>query len=150
MSQIFHRMIATFFCAGYAPKAPGTVGTIAAIPLYFILQRLSLSRYLLVVLILTFLGIFSSQKMEDIWGEDPSQVVIDEVVGLLITFVSRPRSWKSILVGIILFRVFDIIKPPPVGFVDKNVPGGLGIMADDVVAGIISASFLALLKKRIS
>lgn len=150
MYQIFHRMIATFFCAGYAPKAPGTVGTIVAIPLYFILQRLSLSRYLLVVLILTLLGIFSSQKMEDIWGEDPSQVVIDEVVGLLITLVSRPRNWKSILVGTILFRIFDIIKPPPVGFVDQNVTGGLGIMADDIVAGIISASFLALLKKRIS
>jgi phosphatidylglycerophosphatase A len=150
MSQIVHRMIATFFCAGYAPKAPGTVGTIAALPLYFLLRGLSLPRYILVVIILTVLGIFSSQKMEDIWGEDPPQVVIDEVVGLLITFVSRPRGWKTILVGAILFRVFDIFKPPPVGFVDKNVPGGLGIMADDVVAGMISASFLALLKKRIS
>jgi phosphatidylglycerophosphatase A len=140
MSRIFHRMIATFFCAGYAPKAPGTVGTIAALPLYFLLRGLSLPRYILVVIILTVLGIFSSQKMEDIWGEDPPQVVIDEVVGLLITFMSRPRGWKTILVGTILFRVFDIFKPPPVGFVDKNVPGGLGIMADDV----------ALLKKRIS
>jgi phosphatidylglycerophosphatase A len=144
-----YRIIATFFCAGYAPKAPGTVGTIAALPLYAIMKRLSLPRYLLATAILTLLGVFVSGKMEEHWGNDPSQVVIDEVVGLLITLVSRPKGWKEITLGVLLFRVFDIIKPPPVGYVDRNVHGGLGIMADDMIAGGISALLLLLVPKRV-
>lgn len=143
-----YRIIATFFCAGYAPKAPGTAGTIAALPLYGILRRLSLPRYLFATAIITLLGVFVSGKMEEQWGNDPSQVVIDEVVGLLITLVSRPKGWKEITLGVLLFRAFDIIKPPPVGYVDRNVPGGAGIMADDMLAGVISALLLFLVPKR--
>ena len=143
-----YRIIATFFCVGYAPKAPGTVGTVAALPLYGILRRLSLPRYLLATAILALLGVFVSGKMEKDWGNDPAQVVIDEVVGLLITLVSRPKGWKEITLGVLLFRVFDIIKPFPVGYVDRNVPGGTGIMADDILAGGISAILLFLVPKR--
>ncbi len=143
-----YRIIATFFCVGYAPKAPGTAGTIAALPLYWVLKSLSLPRYLLAIAIIALLGVFVSDKVEEDWGSDPSEVVIDEVVGLLITLVSRPRGWKEIGMGVLLFRLFDIIKPPPVGYVDRNVPGGLGIMADDMLAGGISALLLFLVPKR--
>jgi len=143
-----YRIIATFFCAGYAPKAPGTVGTIAALPLYFIMKRMSLPRYLCATAILALLGVFVSHKMEEHWGSDPSRVVIDEVVGLLITLVSRPKGWKEIAIGVLLFRALDIIKPPPVGYVDSHVSGGVGIMADDMIAGGISALLLLLMPKR--
>ena len=142
------RIIATFFCAGYAPKAPGTVGTLATLPLYGILRRLSLPRYLLATTVLGLIGVFVSQKMEDLWGKDPSRVVIDEVVGLLITLVSRPKGWREIGLGVLLFRAFDIIKPPPVGYVDRHVAGGAGIMADDMIAGAISAFLLSLVSKK--
>ncbi len=142
------RIIATFFCAGNAPKAPGTVGTIAALPLYCIMKRLALPRYLCATAILALLGVFVSQKMEEHWGSDPSQVVIDEVVGLLVTLVSRPKGWKEIAIGVLLFRALDIIKPPPVGYVDSHVHGGVGIMADDMIAGGISALLLLLVPKR--
>ena len=143
-----YRIIATFFCVGYAPKAPGTAGTIAALPLYWVLKSLSLPRYLLATAIIALLGVFVSDKVEEDWGSDPSEVVIDEVVGLLITLVSRPKGWKEIGMGVLLFRLFDIIKPPPVGYADRNVPGGLGIMADDMLAGGISALLLFLVPKR--
>ncbi len=147
MPLTFYRMIATFFCAGFAPKAPGTVGTIAALPLYALLRRLPLPGYLLGIAILALFGTAAAHKMEKSWGKDPSRVVIDEVVGLLVALVSRPRGWKAIVAGTVLFRVFDIIKPQPVGYIDRHVPGGFGIMADDVVAGAMSAALLAVLEK---
>jgi len=148
MPLIFYRIIATFFFVGFAPKMPGTAGTIAALPLYCILRRLSLPRYLFSITMLSALGTVASDKMEDDWGKDPSQVVIDEVVGLLITLVTRPKTWPLILLGTVVFRLFDIIKPFPVGYVDKNVPGGVGIMADDMVAGALSACIVALAGKK--
>ena len=148
MSDILSRMIATFFCIGFAPKAPGTAGTIAALPLYCTLRRLSLPGYLFSIALLTVLGTIASDRMEVQWGKDPSQVVIDEVVGLLITLVSRPKSWRNILIGVIVFRLFDIIKPPPVGYIDNHVSGGVGIMADDMAAGVLSACCLALIGRK--
>ncbi|HHO75585.1 MAG TPA: phosphatidylglycerophosphatase A [Deltaproteobacteria bacterium] len=147
MPITWYRMIATFFFAGFAPKAPGTAGTIAALPLYLVLRRLSLPWYLFSVALLAVLGTAAAQKMEDLWGKDPSQVVIDEVVGLLITLVTRPKSWRAILMGTVIFRLFDIIKPAPIGYVDKNVPGGFGIMADDMLAGVFSACIIALAQR---
>lgn len=150
MHLSFYRMIATFFNAGYAPKAPGTAGTFAALPLYFLLRRLSWPLYLCATGAVFLLGVFVSGKMEQEWGDDPSQVVIDEVAGLLMTLVMRPKGWRKIALGVMLFRLFDIIKPPPVGYVDRNIHGGLGIMADDMVAGAISAGVLEIISPRLS
>ncbi len=136
------RLIATFFGAGYAPKAPGTVGTCAALPLYFLLRMMTLPRYLLVIGVLTLLGAAASTRVEAQWGKDPSRVVIDEVVGLLIALVSRPKGVKEICLAFVLFRFFDIIKPPPVSSME-SLPGGAGIMADDMAAGALSALVLA-------
>ena len=86
--------------------------------------------------------------MEKEWGKDPSRVVIDEVCGLLVTLISRPAGFRDIALGTLLFRFFDIVKPPPIRIIDKKVPGGLGIMADDLAAGFISACILGLVRKR--
>lgn len=140
------RLTATFFGAGYAPKAPGTAGTFAALPLYFLLRKMTLPRYLMGIGILTLLGAASSARMEAQWGKDPSRVVIDEVVGFLIALVSRPKGIKEVFLAFVLFRLFDIIKPPPVSTME-SLPGGVGIMADDMAAGALSALVLAGVRK---
>jgi phosphatidylglycerophosphatase A len=148
MPGITSRVIATFFGAGYFPKAPGTFATLATLPLYFILRRLPAPLYLLSVGKLIVLGIIASDAMEKEWGHDPSRVVIDEVCGLLVTLISRPKGIKEIALGTALFRFFDIVKPPPVGTIDKKVKGGIGIMADDITAGAISALILLMVRKK--
>jgi phosphatidylglycerophosphatase A len=143
------RVIATYFGAGLFPRAPGTFATIAALPLYLILRRLPLVLYLLAVFLITAIGVKASGEMEKEWGKDPSRVVIDEVCGILVTLVSRPAGFRDIALGTLLFRIFDIIKPPPIGIIDKKTPGGLGIMADDLAAGLISAGILAFIRKKV-
>jgi phosphatidylglycerophosphatase A len=141
-----HRLIATFFGIGYSPAAPGTAATFASLPLYLVLKRLSLPRYLLFLALLIGLGILASDRMEKIWGKDPGKVVIDEVAGTLIALISRPSGLKEIFLAMALFRVFDILKPPPVSTLE-SLPGGVGIMADDVAAGILSAFLLAVIRR---
>lgn len=143
-----HRLVATFFGAGYIPGAPGTAATLATLPLYLAFRRLSLIRYLLFLLLVVVVGIVSSERMEKLWGKDPSKVVIDEVAGTLIALVSRPSGLREILLGMALFRLFDILKPPPVSTMEK-LEGGVGIMADDVVAGVLSALALAVVSKAV-
>jgi phosphatidylglycerophosphatase A len=140
-------VIATFFGAGNLPKAPGTFGTIAALPLYLVIRRLPFACYLAITALLTIIGAVAAGKMEHEWGKDPSRVVIDEVCGLLVTLISRPARLKDIIIGTALFRFLDIVKPPPVGTIDKRVPGGVGIMADDIAAGIMAALVLHLTRK---
>jgi phosphatidylglycerophosphatase A len=140
-----YRFIATFFGTGYAPGAPGTAGTFATLPLYLAIRKLSLTRYLLVILLVTLAGILSAGRMEKLWGKDPSRVVIDEVAGTLVALVSRPSGLREILLGMALFRLFDILKPPPVSTLE-NLEGGVGIMADDLAAGVLSALALAAVR----
>ena len=141
------KAVATFFGAGFFPKAPGTFATIATIPLYLVVRRLPLPLYVGFIGKLFVTGVMASGMMEKEWGKDPSRVVIDEVCGLLVTLVERPSGIKEIALGTILFRIFDIIKPPPVGTLDRNLKGGFGIMADDVAAGIMAAMVLRLVRK---
>ena len=148
MPRSVTRTIATFFGTGYLPRAPGTFASIAALPLYFLLKRLPLVPYLLVVGVLTSIGIVVSGRMEQEWGKDPSRVVIDEVCGLLVTLISRPAGFRDIALGTMLFRIFDIFKPSPIGIIDKKLPGGLGIMADDLAAGLVSACILHFIRKK--
>jgi phosphatidylglycerophosphatase A len=148
MPGIASRVIATFFGTGYFPKAPGTFATLATLPLYLILRRLPAPIYILFLTKLIALGVITSDIMEKQWGHDPSRVVIDEVCGLLVTLISRPKGFKEIALGTALFRFFDIIKPFPVGTIDKKVKGGIGIMGDDIAAGVISALILYLVRKK--
>jgi phosphatidylglycerophosphatase A len=128
------------FGSGLAPKAPGTFGTIAAIPIYLLMQNLSLASYLVLTVIAFIVGIWICQKSADWLGkEDPSAVVWDEIVGYLVTMITAPQGWQWVALGFVLFRFFDILKPWPISLADKELHGGFGIMLDDVIAGVFAA-----------
>ncbi|MCX5836554.1 MAG: phosphatidylglycerophosphatase A [Deltaproteobacteria bacterium] len=141
-------MIATGAGSGYAPFAPGTVGTIAGIPVYLLLSRLSWTFYLISVLILTLLAIYISREGEKIFNEkDSPRIVIDEIVGFQWTMFLVLPTVLHILLGFFLFRLFDIVKIFPAGYLQNRLPGGYGIVIDDVVAGMYSNIILLLVIK---
>lgn len=124
------------FGSGAAPFAPGTFGTLAAVPLYLLLDFLPLSYYLLALIVTFALGIYLCDKTaRDIGVHDHGGIVWDEFVGYWVTMLVAPQGWMWIVLGFVLFRFFDIVKPFPIGWLDKQIGGGLGIMVDDVVAG---------------
>ncbi|MFI4962624.1 MAG: phosphatidylglycerophosphatase A [Legionellales bacterium] len=129
--------IAFGFGSGLMPLVPGTWGTLAAIPVYLLLVKAHWSIYLLMTLLAFFLGVWVSDKVSlDLGVNDYKGIVWDEVVGYLLTMFMAPPGFIWMLVGFILFRIFDIWKPQPIRFVDQKVHGGLGIMLDDVLAAI--------------
>ncbi len=132
--------------SGLVPKAPGTFGTLAAIPLYLVMQPLGLLSYLLLTAIFFVLGIWlCHQAIKVFERNDPSEVVWDEVVGFLVTMVAAPAGWQWLVLGFVLFRIFDIWKPWPVRLADHKLHGGLGIMLDDVIAGIYALIVLQVI-----
>ncbi len=142
--------ISTFFYAGFFPYAPGTVGSIAGFIIYAVLLRLlNPYEYMIICLFVFIAGVYYSSKAEKLMGvKDPSPVVIDEVLGYFVTMMGgfwTPFSIPYALVGLGLFRLFDILKPFPVRYIDKKIAGGFGIMLDDVVAAIFSAIILRLI-----
>jgi len=131
--------LALGFGSGLLPKAPGTFGTLAAIPLYLLMVGLSHASYAAIVLLICISGIYICGKAAtDAGVHDHGAIVWDEIAGFLITMFMVPISWQSVLVGFLLFRVFDIFKPWPISYIDKQVHGGLGIMLDDIIAGIFA------------
>ena len=138
--------LALGFGSGLAAKAPGTFGTLAAVPLYLLMCQLSLPVYLALTVFSVIIGVYICDKAaKDMQVHDHGAIVWDEIVGFLITMFMVPVSWQSILIGFILFRVFDIFKPWPISFIDKNVHGGLGIMLDDVIAGFAALAIMHLI-----
>jgi|TARA_B110000977_G_C10992173_1_gene460364 phosphatidylglycerophosphatase A len=134
------------FGSGLAPKAPGTFGTLLAVPLYLLLSQLSLLPYILVVVIAFAIGIYlCGRTATDLGVHDHPGIVWDEFVGFWITMIAAPAGWLWVVIGFILFRLFDIWKPWPIRFFDKNVESGLGIMIDDVLAGIYALLVLQLI-----
>ena len=130
------------FGAGLSPKAPGTVGTLVAIPLHFLLLEIAFSVYLYIgIVVAAFLaGIYlCGRTARDIGVHDHGGIVWDEFVGYWITMFLVPVTWYWVLAGFAAFRFFDIVKPWPVGWLDKKVQGGFGIMLDDVIAGLYAA-----------
>ena len=140
-------MLATFFYVGKSPKAPGTVGTAATVPLWFILAYyFHAIWYMVIVFLLLIAGIYICQAYENRkQSHDSKEIVIDEVVGYLITMTWLPLTWQSALLGFILFRFFDIVKPPPIRQLDQKVKGGVGVMIDDVAAGIVANLILQMI-----
>ncbi|MDH0447699.1 phosphatidylglycerophosphatase A [Shewanella sp. GD04112] len=131
--------LALGFGSGLAAKAPGTFGTLAAVPLYLLLAQLPLSWYLVVTLVCVLAGIYICDKAaKDMGVHDHGAIVWDEVAGLLITMIAAPAGVLWLVVGFVLFRLFDIIKPWPIRWLDAKVEGGFGIMIDDVLAGIFA------------
>ncbi|SFX19842.1 phosphatidylglycerophosphatase A family protein [Marinospirillum alkaliphilum] len=131
--------------SGASPWAPGTMGTVAAVPLYFLLVQLPLSLYLLVLLITFVVGCWLCEKTSaDLGVHDHSGIVWDEFVGYWLTMLALPVSLGWALAGFVLFRFFDIIKPWPIRWVDQRVGGGFGIMLDDVLAAVYAGAILHL------
>jgi phosphatidylglycerophosphatase A len=146
-SRFSIRLIASGFFSGHIPFAPGTMGTIAAIPLYLLLVG-NLQRwwYAGAVLALTLVAIWISGLAEKIYGrKDPPQVVIDEIAGFMLTMTAVPPRALYIVMGFILFRVFDILKPQPAAWINDRVRGGSGIVLDDIVAGLYANIILQFL-----
>ncbi len=135
------------FGSGLAPKAPGTFGTVAAIPIYLLLVLAdSLSVYLIATAIISTVGIWICDKTsKDLGVHDHSGIVWDEIAGYLITMIMVPLTWYWIIAGFILFRIFDILKPWPISWLDKKVSGGFGIMVDDILAGLFALGIMQLL-----
>ncbi len=138
-------LIASYFYVGFIPVIPGTFGSLAAFTLYFALISLNQWRlYVLGVTLICAIGVWAANRVEaDSKIVDPSFVVIDEVAGQLITLFLIPFSWIYLPAGFLLFRAFDILKPFPARRAEE-LPGGWGIMLDDIFAGIYANLFLQL------
>jgi len=139
-------LCATWGGTGFSPFASGTVGTLAAIPLYLVLVRLSLPLYLLTVLAFTLFACWISGHAEEVFGEkDSGKIVIDEVAGYLVTMIAVAPSWQAVLAGFFLFRLFDIVKPQPARWFDRSLKNGYGVVLDDIAAGIYACAATHLL-----
>ena len=147
----FHLFMATSFGSGFSPVAPGTAGALLAVLLwiagYFLLPFGILQAVLAAAIVyFTVQGIYSSAVMEKYWGEDPSRVVIDEMVGVWIPLLVVPDGgWWYVVAAFALFRFFDIVKPLGVRRMER-FRGGVGIMMDDILAGIYSAILLGIIR----
>ncbi len=131
--------VASGCCAGYIPFAPGTMGSIAALPLPFFLSGMKLYYTVPVILIFIIFSVAIADHAEKILKKkDPGVIVIDEIAGIIITFVGIPLNILTIIAGFLIFRLFDILKPFPIRWIEKKIPGGAGIVLDDIAAGILS------------
>lgn len=138
-------ILASGFGSGLAPRAPGTFGTIAALPVVLLAQFLPVWWYVGVTALMFVAGIFICGRAARDWGvSDHPAIVWDEFVGLLVTMSAAPVGVVWLLAGFVLFRLFDIAKPWPISSLDRRVHGGFGIMLDDVVAGLFAAVILTL------
>ena len=137
---------ATGFFTGFLPKMPGTWGTFAAIPLVIISHRLtSITQPVVAVVFVTFAAYIAGRAEILFEDRDARPIVIDEMVGFLITLLWLPLSFPTLCLGFFLFRLFDIVKPPPISTVEKRLHGGWGIVLDDVLAGVFANVTLRLL-----
>ncbi len=138
--KTFWHWLAVGFGSGLAPKAPGTFGTLAAVPLVALAWwGLPALYYAVLSLPLIGLGIFASgQTATDFAIKDPGAIVVDEWAGLWVSALVLPFSWLNLFAVVLLFRVFDIAKPWPVSWADRRLGGGVGIMMDDVIAGLMT------------
>ena len=137
--------LATGCCVGRIPWAPGTFGTLLGLPLSFFLSRISLFPAILGLVVFVLLAVWAAGKAESAFEtQDPGSIVIDEVAGLLVTLVALPFTPRVVILGFVLFRVFDIVKPPPLRWMEKRLRGGWAVVADDIGAGVYSHILLRL------
>ncbi|ORU89530.1 MAG: phosphatidylglycerophosphatase [Cycloclasticus sp. symbiont of Poecilosclerida sp. M] len=133
------------FGSGLSPKAPGTMGTLVAIPIYCVMAQLSPTLYMVLLAGIVAAGFWLCGKTaQDIGVRDHGGIVWDEIAGLLLTLAWVSPSWQNIAIGFIFFRFFDIVKPWPISWLDRELKGGTGIMVDDLVAGLFAAACLYL------
>lgn len=148
MKKRFAAVISTWFGSGLMPFAPGTWGSVAALPFAWVIYEYARAPGLMLATIFVFvLGVWTSSiYSQDLPDDDPSQVVVDEVVGQWLTLLVVPPDLFYYAVGFVLFRIADIFKPWPVSWADRKIKGGLGIMLDDVFAGVYAAIVLLALR----
>ena len=138
--------LATGFYIGKIPLAPGTFGSLIGLPLCFLLAEIKLSAAIIAVLLIIAVAIWISNVAErTLELKDPGCIVIDEIAGMVVTLIGLPFNLTTATIGFILFRILDILKPFPIRILDKRLPGGLGIVADDVVAGIFANVLIRVL-----
>ncbi|NBX03359.1 MAG: phosphatidylglycerophosphatase A [Alphaproteobacteria bacterium] len=148
--------IATWFGSGQSPKASGTAGSLAALPFAYVIQHFGGNLALLGAAVgIFFVGWWASNRYLAVMGgaQDPSEIVVDEVAGMWLLLAFMPLTWQSYVVGFFLFRAFDVVKPWPVSLSDEKIKGGLGVMLDDIWAGLYPVGiyyFLQLLNPAIS
>lgn len=131
------KAFATGLGVGYLPKAPGTFGTLVGVLLFWSVSTLPLYHYMVFLVAFILFSCWVSDKAQGLFGvDDPKQVVIDEIAGYLVTMAGHAFSWKAAVIGFVLFRFFDILKPFPIGRIDDGLHNGFGIVLDDVVAGV--------------
>lgn len=150
---IIYKLFATALGSGYSPIAPGTAGAIVGCVALWLFEKYHLISttttpilFISLITITTILGIIATNKLETEWGKDPQKVVIDEVIGMWITMLFIPLTWLNLLIGFVLFRFFDIAKPLCVRKME-SLGGGLGVMADDMLAGIYGNIVLLIIVK---
>lgn len=143
------QLLALGFGSGLSPKAPGTLGSLAALPFFWLLLFLPAWDYVLVMIACSALGVYFCQAIADDLGvHDHPAIVWDEFVGMWIALFPLSLvgfEWHWLIVSFVLFRFFDILKPWPISYVDKHIHGGWGIMLDDILAGVAAAIVLYLL-----
>ena len=138
--------LATGAFIGYIPLAPGTLGSLWGLPIYWLLSQTSLTTAIVSTLILIGLAIWLAHVAEKIiHKKDPGCIVIDEVAGQVVALIGLPADWIWLAAGFVVFRCFDILKPFPIRTVERRISGGAGVVMDDVVAGILSNLVLRLI-----
>ena len=142
----FILLLATGFRVGYSPVAPGTLGTLIAIPVYYFLSSIPSPIYEITLIGFFFLSVWISENAEIFFGKkDDQRIVIDEMMGFLITMLWVPKATHFIVIGFFLFRLFDILKPFPIRRLEKRLKGGYGVVLDDVMAGVYANIILHLI-----
>ena len=145
MNQRTVDMLATWFYSGKFSKMPGTMGTLAAVPFAFAFAYVDEVFLALMALFISAVGLPICRFYQDVHQvEDAKEIVIDEVAGYLIAVTLLPFTWLSFLLAFLLFRFFDILKPFPISYVDKNMKGAMGVMLDDILAGFVTNVILQL------
>lgn len=138
---------ATGFYAGFLPYAPGTFGSLIGVGIFLIINGLSPVYYLITIFLLFTLGVYLSDRAEALFArDDPSQIIFDEIMGLLVAMAFIPNGVGWIIAGFLLFRFFDIFKPYPIRDIENRFNGGLGIMLDDIAAGIYTNILLQVVR----
>jgi phosphatidylglycerophosphatase A len=138
------RLLATFFFSGYLPKAPGTWGSAFTMLILFFVWPPQWYYQLVAIIIVYQFGVYISGKAEQYFGRDGRPIVIDEVAGQMVALFMAPTKFLPFMLGFVLFRFFDIVKPPPAK-TWESLPGGRGVMADDIAAGFYAACILQII-----
>ena len=149
--KFIYKLTATALGSGYSPFAPGTAGAIVGCLALWLLEKYNLISttttpflFISLIIVTTLMGIIATDKLEEEWGKDPSKVVLDEVIGMWITMMFVPLTFLNVLIGFILFRFFDIAKPLGIRKLE-SLKGGVGVMADDILAGIYANIVLQII-----